>query len=129
MDKAGVQPGDIISSMEGISLGRGGTMGESCDVLKSHTPEDTLAIEIIRFSTGELLAGQLNGRELATASTFGTEPTRTGTGGTLRRRLDAYGSSRRDPVSWADTDGSEWLMAVTSSAHDLGSSRPAGLAS
>jgi len=128
MDKAGVQPGDIISSMEGISLGRGGTMGEYCDVLKSHTPEDTLAIEIIRFGTGEFLTGQLNGRELAIASTFGTEPGPGTTGGTSEYVdvSDAYGSIAVEiPVSWADTDGSEWLDggdvigATISAAPDL----------
>lgn len=115
MDEAGVRPGDIISSMEGISLGRGGTMAEYCDVLKSHTPDDTLGIEIIRFATGELLAGQLNGRELAIASVF--DPNGGGnqgnTGGTTAGYVDvsdAYGSIAVEiPEAWSDTDGSEWV--------------------
>lgn len=119
MDKAGVQPGDIISSMEGISLGRGGTMGEYCDVLKSHTPEDTLAIEIIRFATGELLSGQLNGRELATSSTFGSV-----TGGTAPAEGEAYtgyvavtddiGAIQMEiPGSWSDVNGEPWSDSGT----------------
>jgi len=128
MDKAGVQAGDIISSMENISLGRGGTMAEYCDVLKSHTPEDTLALEVIRFSTGEVLTGQLNGRELVTASTFGTDPGPSSTGGTSEYIdvTDAYSSIAVEiPVSWADTDGSEWvdgndvIGATISAAPDL----------
>lgn len=118
MDKAGVKPGDIISAMEGISLGRGGTMAEYCDILKSHSPEDTLSMEIIRFGTGEVLEGQVNGRELAVASTFGTSSGgNTGSSGTTGTSTtgyvdtsDAYGAIALElPESWADTDGSAWL--------------------
>ena len=118
MDEAGVKPGDIISAMEGISLGRGGTMAEYCDVLKTHTPEDTLSMEIIRFGTGEVLEGQLNGRALAVASTFGTgssgstgSSADTGTSATgYIDTSDAYGAIALElPETWADTDGSEWV--------------------
>jgi serine protease Do len=118
MDKAGVRPGDIISSMESISLGRGGTMAEYCDVLKSHTPDDTLAIEVIRFASGELLAGQLNGRELEVTTAFTTggntsDNTDSGNTGTTTGYIDtsdAYGAIALElPESWADTDGSEWV--------------------
>ena len=117
MDDAGVRPGDIISSMEGISLGRGGTMAEYCDVLKSHTPDDTLALEVIRFGTGEFLAGQLNGRELEVTTAFDTgansDSGSTGNTGTTTGYIDtsdAYGAIAVElPESWADTDGSEWV--------------------
>lgn len=116
MDKAGVQPGDIISSLEGISLGRGGTMGEYCDVLKSHDPDDTLAIEIIRFSTGELLSGQLNGRELAIASTFGSgsggtsDDGSTGAYGSYVAWTDSYEAIQIEvPEAWGEVSGDPWV--------------------
>lgn len=114
MDKAGVRPGDIISSVEGISVGRGGTMAEYCDVLKSHTPDDTLAIEVIRFATGETLAGQLNGRELETSAVFdpaapAADPAQPNAAGYVDI-ADAYSSIAVEiPAAWADTDGSAWM--------------------
>jgi S1-C subfamily serine protease len=69
-DKARVQPGDILYQLEGIVLATDGTMKEYCDILRSHQPTDTMALQVIRFNTGELLEGQLNGRELAVNGTF-----------------------------------------------------------
>ncbi|NLG52122.1 MAG: PDZ domain-containing protein [Chloroflexi bacterium] len=63
-DKAGLRSGDFILSMEGLTLGRDGTMADYCDILRSHGPQDTLGIEVLRYATGELLEGQINGREL-----------------------------------------------------------------
>lgn len=69
-DKAGIQPGDIIYQLEGLVLATDGTMKDYCDVIRSHSPSDTLSMSVIRFDTGELLEGQLNGRELAVSGTF-----------------------------------------------------------
>jgi serine protease Do len=134
-DKAGLKPGDIISTMENISLGREGTMGEYCDILKGHDPTDTLAIEVMRFATGEILDGQLNGRELSTTSTFnpstgGSQGNSGGnTGGSASGYIDtsdAYGSIAVEiPAAWTDTDGSAWMDggdvigATISAAPDL----------
>ncbi len=69
-DKAGLQGGDIIVTMEGVQLGKDATKGDYCDILRSHKPTDTLSIKVIRFATGEVLGGQLNGRPLSTSFTF-----------------------------------------------------------
>lgn len=78
-DKAGVKAGDFITSLENIQLGRDGTVTDYCDVIRSHTASDTLNISLIRFNTGEMMDGQINGRELeatgnidANASTGGS---------------------------------------------------------
>lgn len=63
-DKSGIQAGDFLTSLEGIQLGRDGTVTDYCDVLRSHDASDTLNVELIRFSTGEIMEGQVNGREL-----------------------------------------------------------------
>lgn len=73
-DKAGVQAGDIITSMENLVLATDGTMADYCDILRSHQPTDTFNLEILRWANGEVLTGQLNGRELEVAGTFGTDP-------------------------------------------------------
>lgn len=71
-DKAGVKPGDILFQMEGLVLATDGTMKDYCDILRSRSATDTMALTIIRFSTGEILEGQLNGRELEVTGNFNT---------------------------------------------------------
>jgi hypothetical protein len=69
-DKAGVVAGDIITMMENLVLATDGTMADYCDILRSHDPTDTLSIQVLRWANGEVLEGQLNGRELELAATF-----------------------------------------------------------
>jgi S1-C subfamily serine protease len=71
-DKAGIKPGDIIYQMEGLVLATDGTMKDYCDVIRSHSASDTMAVTVIRYDTGELLEGQLNGRELEVTGNFDT---------------------------------------------------------
>ncbi len=69
-DKAGIKPGDIIYQLEGLVLGTDGTMKDYCDVIRSHSETDTLGVTVIRYATGELLEGQLNGRQLEVTGNF-----------------------------------------------------------
>jgi serine protease Do len=69
-DEVGLEPGDIITRMEGVSIGLDGTMRDYCDVLRSHAPDAQLAIDVLRFATEELLAGELNGDVLEQTISF-----------------------------------------------------------
>lgn len=69
-DKAGLTGGDIIMTMENLVLATDGSLADYCDILRSHKSSDTLNMEVLRFSTGEILEGQLNGRELAVTGTL-----------------------------------------------------------
>jgi S1-C subfamily serine protease len=71
-DKTGIKPGDIIYQLEGLVLATDGTMKDYCDVIRSHSATDTLGVTVIRYATGELLEGQMNGRELAVTGNFDT---------------------------------------------------------
>jgi S1-C subfamily serine protease len=75
-DKAGVRAGDILYQLENLVLATDGTMADYCDILRTHNPDDTLSMSIIRWATGEILEGQLNGRDLAVTGVFGggTDP-------------------------------------------------------
>jgi len=116
-DKAGLQPGDIITLLEGVLLGQDGTMSAYCDILRTHKAEDTLSMEVLRWSTGEVLAGQLNGRELATAALFDPQGQNTNTGSTqtgsysgYMLATDDYGAIQVEiPAEWAEVDGSPWI--------------------
>jgi serine protease Do len=69
-DQAGIQAGDIITRLEGVTLGVDGTMRDYCDVLRSHAPDAQLAVEVLRYATSEVLEGRLNGPRLETAFSF-----------------------------------------------------------
>jgi len=69
-DNARIQPGDIIIEMENHILEEDSLEGY-CDILRSHSPTDTLNVTIIRTDTMEIFSGQINGREMAFISTFG----------------------------------------------------------
>ncbi|MGD2158972.1 MAG: S1C family serine protease, partial [Anaerolineales bacterium] len=72
-DQSGLQGGDIILTMEGLTLGSDGTMSDYCDIIRSHGPEDTLSMEVLRFASEEVLEGQINGRELELSYSFAEE--------------------------------------------------------
>jgi serine protease Do len=118
-DRAGMQPGDILTSMEGLFLATDGTMADYCDILRSHTASDTLSIEVLRYGSGEVLAGQLNGRELETTFSFeNTLDTTVGDAGTPGGAggysgyvtvTDDFGAIQIDiPAEWTEVDGSAW---------------------
>ncbi len=122
-DAAGIEAGDIITSLEGLVLSTDGTMADYCDVLRSRSADDVMDVEVLRFATGEVLEGQLNGRELETTFSFGQElaeetadePATGETGGTAT--YDSYMTITDDsgvltvdvPTAWADTNGGAWL--------------------
>ncbi len=74
-DKSGIQAGDFLTSLEGIQLGRDGTVTDYCDVIRSHDASDTLNVELIRFSSGETMEGQINGRELEATGSLDSSST------------------------------------------------------
>jgi serine protease Do len=113
-DEAGIQPGDIITNMEGLTLAMDGTMADYCDILRTHGQESTLSIEVLRYSSGDMLTGQINGRQLAVVSSGGGVP-----GGGIPSGGAGYGSyvTAQDnsgalmvdvPQEWSDWDGSEY---------------------
>ena len=118
-DIAGVLPGDIVTTMEGLMLAIDGTMADYCDILRTHGPEATLAIEVLRYQDGRYLEGQLNGRPLETSFSFESE-LGSAVGGDAGATSEAYstyewvtddfGSITVElPAAWADVDGSPWV--------------------
>jgi serine protease Do len=129
-DKSGVKAGDIVTSLEKLYLATDGTMKDYCDILRTHTPEDTLALEVLRLNTNEVLQGQLNGRTLEVAYNFGSSsPTDTSSGqptdsgvampaNCVASEVSGYmtcvddtGSIQVDvPDYWTDINGGPWYF-------------------
>jgi len=116
-DEAGVQGGDIITRLEGLYVGSDGTMADYCDVLRSHDASDQLGIEVLRFATGEILTGQLNGDPLEASLVFTTELGGEGAAapeaGQAYTEYTAWTDSLEAiqvevPTSWVEVDGTPW---------------------
>ena len=122
-DEAGVEGGDIITTLENLVLSTDGTMSDYCDVLRSHAADDTLAIEVLRFATEEVLEGQLNGRPLETSFSFaqeiGDEVEDTGAGTSPSTYTyvpiedDTGTIAMSIPAEWSETQGGPWLIEGT----------------
>ncbi len=132
-DKAGVKPADIITSLENLFIATDGTMKDYCDVLRSHKASDTLALQVLRWTTGEVLEGQLNGRTLAvtamspssgTAAPSGTEAATTAptnceassTSGFITCWDNTSNIKIDVPDTWTEVNGGTW----TYNGQDIG---------
>ncbi len=114
-DKAGVSGGDILTSIEGVPIASDGTMSDYCDIVRSHSAQDAMDIEVFRYATSEVLSGQLNGPELTVVSEVGgttteessTTPPESATGYyEITDSLEAV--YVEVPTGWTDLDGSVW---------------------
>jgi serine protease Do len=122
-DEAGIEPGDVIVTLEDLVLSTDGTMADYCDILRTHGEEATLNIEVLRYATYEFLEGQVNGRSLATVSTFGGQTAdNTSSGGTsgggetsggyssyVTISDDTYSLEVSVPAVWNDIDGTQMV--------------------
>ena len=59
--EAGLQPGDIVTSMNGLPVGTDGTFKDYCDVIRTAGEGAPIAVEVLRFDTSEVLKGEING--------------------------------------------------------------------
>ena len=119
-DQAGVEPGDLITRMQGVSVGTDGTMREYCDVLRTHGTEAALEMELYRPAEGLYHRGQINGEPLAAVEVFGGGAQASGD------FVDVVDDSGRVavqiPAEWTDVDsstvvdgaGNEWASIVAS---------------
>ncbi|MGH2358417.1 MAG: S1C family serine protease [Candidatus Limnocylindria bacterium] len=113
-DQTGMEAGDLLYRLEGLVLATDGTMADYCDILRSHTAGDPLAVEVLRTGSGEVLGGTLNQDELAVLSRPQPEPSDGGGGGAgytdFEEVSDDTGAiSVVVPVEWSDRSGTAWV--------------------
>ena len=111
----GIRGGDIITEIEGLVMATDGTMSDYCDILRSHGPDDPLAVEVLRFETEEFLEGVLNqDDELTVSFSFAQELGDEVLDGS--QAAYAYTDVFDDdgllymqiPTTWADVNGALW---------------------
>lgn len=118
-DNAGVKPGDIITKLERLVLATDGTMTDYCDILRSRNPNDTLAIEILRSDTQQVLEGQINGRELEETFSFARDENIPDVQDGGSATYDGYEQITdvnellivEVPTSWIDVSSGTWNFA------------------
>ena len=58
---AGIQPGDIVTALNGLPMGTDGTFKDYCDVIRTSGEGAPMAVEVLRYDTSEVLKGEING--------------------------------------------------------------------
>lgn len=122
-DRAGLRGGDVVTALEGFVLATDGSMADYCDILRSRLPTDTMNLTVVRYSTQEVLEGQLNGRALEPSFSFAQTleddaAPATNSGGQPAPGYSQYvaisdntGSLTVEvPAEWSDVDGSGWIV-------------------
>ncbi len=117
----GLQGGDIIEKIEGISVGAEGTMKEYCSVLESHDPSDKLATQVLRFADDARFRGEFSGDELVPFESLG-EALEEQTGG-----LAEEGASYTDFVEIEDETGTITVQVPASWQEVNGASLEGGV--
>lgn len=123
-DQAGIEPGDVILSMEGLLLATDGTMADYCNILRSHDATDVLEVRVYRPSTQEILTGQINGRPLEASFAFDQLEENPEAASSLEEGEAQSGAVSYDeyvviaddtetisveiPKAWSDTSGGAW---------------------
>lgn len=128
-DVAGIEAGDFLISMESVLLATDGTMSDYCDILRSHIAGDTLAIEVYRPGTDEILEGQLNGRMLEVVTSFETQFDDVVADDASTTQYSGYTTVTDDsglisvsvPIEWSDVFGALWTSdAATGTYEEIG---------
>lgn len=118
---AGVLPGDVITLLNGVPLA-GGTMAPYCDVLRSTVQDHPISIEVIRFDTGEVWSGELNGTPMAVRYSFAEEladevPDDTGGGQAVMYEYETVVDDTGTivvsvPTAWVERDTAPWDLGL-----------------
>lgn len=117
-DKAGIEAGDLLTSMEGVTLGTDGTMADYCSVLRTHGQDATLSVEVYRPSTDSYLRGQINGDAIEETTTVssrvstpqsGSSVSQTSTGGFTTVEDNDGVVSVDVPAAWNQVDGNKFV--------------------
>lgn len=70
-DKAGIEPGDLLTKMQGVTLASDGTLSDYCDVLRTHGQDAAIDVDVYRPADGIYYRGQFNGDVLEPVEVIG----------------------------------------------------------
>ncbi len=107
-DVAGVEPGDLIYKLGGVSVGLDGTLADYCKVLDTQGVDATIDVDVYRPTQDAILSGQVNGKELQVTQTgvLGGDGGTANSGGFTTVTDDTGTVSMAVPREWGQVDGS-----------------------
>ncbi len=111
-DVAGIEPGDILISLENLVLATDGTMADYCDVLRTQGDDATMDIEIYRPSLDLVLTGQVNGDPIEIPLIAQTVIESSG-GGDGGGSVIIDGSSGESPYTYTTVSDDQGLITVS----------------
>jgi serine protease Do len=106
-DKAGIEPGDVLISLAGVTLASTGSLEEYCEVIRTQGIDATMDVEVYRPSEDAFYEGQFAGDELElTQGGGGTDPIDPVDVGSFVFVSDDSGAVQVSvPETWAQVDG------------------------
>ena len=110
-ERAGIRPGDLILSLEGLPVAEDGTMSTYCDVLRTQGIDAVISVEVYRAETDAFLSGQFNGEQLSEATGIADQYTDADVSAGISYAeytliTDDSGTIEVEvPAAWDDTDG------------------------
>jgi serine protease Do len=108
-DEAGVLPGDLLTRMEGVTLAADGTLGDYCDVLRTHGQDAALSLELYRPSDGAYYRGTVNSDEQVEAvSVLGGGQSGGSDDDFITIVDDTESVLVEVPASWDQSNGASW---------------------
>ena len=111
---AGIQAGDIITTLENLVLATDGTMSDYCDIVRTRGEDAVYRVEVLRYATEEVLAGEINGTPLEQSFSFAQEVEEPDAEAQVDETFytdyvtvsdDSGAVSVSVPVEWSDTNG------------------------
>ena len=117
-DKAGIQPGDVIEKLGGVSLAGSsslskfehtseGTMKKYCQVLQTKGVDSAMQVQVYRPSTDERLEGEVNGKKPIAVTESGVNSGSSGGVGA------GYTDIRSDDNRISVSVPAEWNQVIT----------------
>lgn len=110
-DKAGIEAGDVLTNLAGITLGAQGTLEDYCQVIRTQGVDATIDATVYRPATDELLEGQLNGSELEVTASGVLGGGQQEVGSFVTVADDSGAVSVSVPDTWSDIDGAGFTDA------------------
>lgn len=120
-DAAGIEPGDVLFDMAGVTMASDGSLGDYCQVLKTQGVDATIDFQIYRPVEDAIYEGQFNGKELKLTSSGNQGGG--GTGGTVGSFVtvtdDSGAVSVTVPDNWSQTDGAGFTSDTGATYYDI----------
>ncbi|MCC6270623.1 MAG: serine protease [Microbacteriaceae bacterium] len=108
-DATGIEPGDVLIDMAGVTMAPDGSLADYCQVLKTQGSDATIDYRIYRPSDDSVYEGQFNGKEMKLV-TAGTTP---GSGTSIGSFVDITDDSGAlfvtVPDTWSQVDGASLI--------------------